>query len=617
MFLDGKEINDLLTSLINKFDNIRSLLEILDSVSSFEKCSFTENYKFFEQGSKICSEIRMINGFAHMQKPVYELAYESFDHCLDSLSSSDKREILLEIVKNQDNIKNNVDSISESELNRALKKEIILRHKLSDTGKMEKGLLRELFTENVTMSNDQDNEIVDDTEKKYFEIIEELSVNSKRQMLSSSLNDVVSDKIKSFDFDKKDNYILFKEIVNLCNEQAIADKYIPEKAKEIYRNNIVCSKELIEDAINILGSNHISPNDRETFINNTLRIDKNELYTNRTAKKYVSFQNFLSNNIISSKKFNYLIRYADARNVSELAHNEKVIEFVLNTIEKNTTIDGDNSKPNQIAKYFDACFPDKNSNDYSDIQRKKMLKELIMKIDCKYFIIDKNVTTANALKAVSGLYLTVLYQIVKNMMYVNSRYVIAFHCLERDSVLNGIEKINEKKRYNELTTMILNSTDKKYALVRNIRASKYIKENMENRISKNKENVFFIKDFRNSVAHMNTIKKLNEYIDDVSSIRSYFELYHYAMQNYLINNNPNESNYYFDIIREKKWYCKDLVKTLNTPFGYNLARYKNLSIAELFDRNAVSEIRKYRQKHGLNRLTNEELKLEYYSKSQK
>ena len=32
-------------------------------------------------------------------------------------------------------------------------------------------------------------------------------------------------------------------------------------------------------------------------------------------------------------------------------------------------------------------------------------------------------------------------------------------------------------------------------------------------------------------------------------------------------------------------YCKDFVKALNVPFAYNLPRYKNLSINELFDQN--------------------------------
>ena len=53
---------------------------------------------------------------------------------------------------------------------------------------------------------------------------------------------------------------------------------------------------------------------------------------------------------------------------------------------------------------------------------------------------------------------------------------------------------------------------------------------------------------------------------------------------------PNKEKYkqlekYMQLTDKHHTYCKDLVKALNTPFGYNLPRYKNLSICELFDRN--------------------------------
>ena len=38
-------------------------------------------------------------------------------------------------------------------------------------------------------------------------------------------------------------------------------------------------------------------------------------------------------------------------------------------------------------------------------------------------------------------------------------------------------------------------------------------------------------------------------------------------------------------------YSKDLVKALNTPFGYNLARYKNLSIEALFSKDAAPAVK--------------------------
>lgn len=40
-----------------------------------------------------------------------------------------------------------------------------------------------------------------------------------------------------------------------------------------------------------------------------------------------------------------------------------------------------------------------------------------------------------------------------------------------------------------------------------------------------------------------------------------------------------------DDLLKNHGYTKDFVKALNSPFGYNIPRFKNLSIEQLFDRN--------------------------------
>ena len=60
----------------------------------------------------------------------------------------------------------------------------------------------------------------------------------------------------------------------------------------------------------------------------------------------------------------------------------------------------------------------------------------------------------------------------------------------------------------------------------------------------------------------------------------------------------NDSKHSSPSEAERKWldavlkygtYNKDYVKALCTPFGYNLPRFKNLSICDLFDRNEMKE----------------------------
>ena len=66
-FIDGKEINNLLTKLINKFENIGSFLNTAKQMKL--KCKFNKNYSFFENSYQLSEEMRIINSFARMEKP--------------------------------------------------------------------------------------------------------------------------------------------------------------------------------------------------------------------------------------------------------------------------------------------------------------------------------------------------------------------------------------------------------------------------------------------------------------------------------------------------------------------------------------------------------------------
>ena len=127
----------------------------------------------------------------------------------------------------------------------------------------------------------------------------------------------------------------------------------------------------------------------------------------------------------------------------------------------------------------------------------------------------------------------------------------------------------------------------------NKRATGYVKQNIAN------SDPLFIVEFRNAVDHMNVVRNADQYINDIAKFDSYFELYHYLLQRSLIDSyrygiengiitaesvNP-KSLEYMELVEKYHTYCKDMVKALNVPFAYNLPRYKNLSINELFDRN--------------------------------
>ena len=61
-FLDGKEINELLCAMINKFDNIRDLIETAEQ--SGLDVSFSEAYAMFENSRKIGRDLRVVKNIA-------------------------------------------------------------------------------------------------------------------------------------------------------------------------------------------------------------------------------------------------------------------------------------------------------------------------------------------------------------------------------------------------------------------------------------------------------------------------------------------------------------------------------------------------------------------------
>lgn len=66
LFLDGKEINELVSAMINKFENIQSFIEIL--IHEHLDHSFDNNgYKMFENSGAIANELKAVKSFSRMQ----------------------------------------------------------------------------------------------------------------------------------------------------------------------------------------------------------------------------------------------------------------------------------------------------------------------------------------------------------------------------------------------------------------------------------------------------------------------------------------------------------------------------------------------------------------------
>lgn len=327
-----------------------------------------------------------------------------------------------------------------------------------------------------------------------------------------------------------------------------------------------------EDAIRILGG---SEEDISSILDDMTGYDKSG---KKLAQSKKGFRNFIINNVVESSRFKYIVRYSNPQKIRKLANNSVVVGFVLGKL-----------PDAQIESYFNSCLPNRvystpdkareslrdrlhniSFNDFADVKQDARPKS------------EENVEKERY-KAIIGLYLTVMYHLVKNLVYVNSRYVMAFHCLERDAMHYDVSLDN----YRDLIRHLISEGDNScnHFISHNKRMRGCIEENVNN-----SEQLIFGKEdavirFRNNVAHLSAIRNANEYIGDIREITSYFALYHYLMQRKLIDDcKVNDTAHkYFEQLTKYKTYVMDMVKALCSPFGYNLPRFKNLSIEGKFD----------------------------------
>lgn len=367
-------------------------------------------------------------------------------------------------------------------------------------------------------------------------------------------------------------YKLFNDSQRITNELFIV-KNIASMRKPAASAKLT----MFRDALTILGIDDKITDDRISEI----------LKLKEKGKGIHGLRNFITNNVIESSRFVYLIKYANAQKIREVAENEKVVMFVLGGI-----------PDTQIERYYKSCveFPDMNSS--LEVKRSELAR-MIKNISFDDFKNVKqqakgreNVAKERA-KAVIGLYLTVMYLLVKNLVNVNARYVIAIHCLERDfglykEIIPELASKNLKNDYRILSQTLCELCDDRdespnLFLKKNKRLRKCVEVDINNADSS------MTRKYRNCIAHLTVVRELKEYIGDIRTVDSYFSIYHYVMQRCITKREDDkkqeEKIKYEDDLLKNHGYTKDFVKALNSPFGYNIPRFKNLSIEQLFDRN--------------------------------
>lgn len=389
-----------------------------------------------------------------------------------------------------------------------------------------------------------------------------------------SFYDVLEDRNLSRTFTS--GYEIFSDAWKIAGELRIINSFARMAEPDPH-----AKKTMFMEAAQLLGFSG-----KEDALNDYLDLmltkDKNE--AEALARKFWSitlpgkgFRNFIANNVLESTQFKYLVRYSEPKKVKAISKNDQILKLALNEIPEE-----------QITRYYTSCI---SSTPASSETMRNELRLLIKNITFEDFAdVDQHANAeknADKLKKqnVIRLYLTVLYLVVKNLVYINSRYTLAFHCFERDyQVLTGQKWDGHKpEKYNDLTLEFVNKK----------RLNKHSREYLVNNISNSE--IWCIKGYRNTIDHLNAVRSIDRYTEGLKKTDSYFALFHYIVQRYLVDNyraadkqpfdETHITHQYFDTVEKYGKYRKDFVKALNTPFGYNLARYKNLSIEGLFDKN--------------------------------
>lgn len=268
-------------------------------------------------------------------------------------------------------------------------------------------------------------------------------------------------------------------------------------------NDLNAYKTMIKDALLVIGVN-------ESDIDSIY-----EYYFNQKDKKN-SVAGFFRNNIINSRRFRYIIKYINPSDAYRIIQNENVRNYVLGRM--NDAI---------IDRYVCSVGVSTTKQD-----KRKMLSDILSTVKFDNFTEltyinpkDRNkgqkAKEREKPKAILGLYLTIVYIVVKSLVRINSQYVMAVYHLERDSRLCGVSSNN-----NYPLSMTKHYCDRNNHLLKEkhiVKLERY--QNTPKTICTT---------YRNAIAHLSAVRKGVKYIGDIQKADSYFGIYHYVCKNSFI-----------------------------------------------------------------------------------
>ncbi len=341
---------------------------------------------------------------------------------------------------------------------------------------------------------------------------------------------------------------------------------------------------LFADALNIFKTDDFF----RRSINKEGDIEENESYhgfikpmIGATVEWEKKLKNYVRKNIVESRRFWYLVRYVKPTEVRLIMNNDKLVEYTLSRL-----------PDTQIDRYCKSCELKGPNKAEKIASLMKGLKDLtfdnLVYGKLKKVFENGDIEGRRPIGALIGLYLTVAYLIVKNMVQVNARYMLAYACFQRDYFFfNNHEDPERSEDFKNIAIKFL----EEHRFDKNKHVKEMIEKNRAEYESLEKEmpNVGLAKEHRNKIEHLNYLNYLTE-ANDIRSVRSYYDVYQYIVQKYWAKKKGlaiSPERPMFSAMKEnlEKYHLpqEDFVKIINFPLSYCVPRYKNLTISFLFN----------------------------------
>ena len=304
---------------------------------------------------------------------------------------------------------------------------------------------------------------------------------------------------------------------------------------------------------------------------------KEEQFAKKTDKQNrnsTSIRNFVINNVLKSKGFLYITRYTNPANCCEYAKNLDLLKYVLLQMPES-----------QIDRYYLLFELKENVDIATKIERlAKNIKNYFGGKNFKDELLGVMGENKQKAQAIVGLYLSIMYIFVKNMVKINSVYTMAYFAMERDATLYGISLKNNDIYELKLLDEFIENNKLSEKNIDKINSAKDIYLKPEYKA----DFIDIARRARNKIDHLNIMASMHNYVTD-AKVKGYYELYHYFLQELIFEEKKDSENNkilekYILSINEYKLYSKDFTKLIFLPLAYNQSRYKNLVIGTLFNR---------------------------------